>query len=159
MLMTLISLLGGGALRLLPEVISVINKFMDNGHELEMMKLQLQLQQGKAQDDRAMAELKFDSDSVLASLDAQKSALIGQMQKVGIKWVDALNFLVRPLATYYFLAMYGLAKVAVYVVATQNGVPPWDAATHIWAPEDTDILAGILSFWFVGRVFDKQRHK
>src|SRR3990172_7091642 len=73
-------------------------------------------------------------DQVLALLDAQKAALTGQMQPVGIRWVDALNFLVRPLTTYYFLGMYGLVKLAMIVVALR-AVDPWLAIIQCWSAD------------------------
>jgi hypothetical protein len=95
-------------------------------------------------------------DQTIALLDAQKAALTGQMQKVGIWWVDALNFLVRPLTTYYFLGLYGLVKLSTVIVALRAN-DPWVSIIQCWSPDDAAILSGILAFWFVGRVFDKKQ--
>lgn len=144
-------------MRLLPEVFSYLNKGKDYSHELAMMNVQLQLQQSKSADDRATIMVQGDIDSTLALLDAQKSALEGQMQKTGFRVVDALNFLVRPLVTYFFVLLYAAAKVAMYAVAVQGDVTGWEAVLHIYDAEDRAILASILSFWFIGRVFDKKQ--
>ena len=78
------------------------------------------------------------------------------MQKTGFWFVDALNFLVRPLATYYFLGCYGIVKTAMIVTAMREA-DPWLSVVSCWADQDAQILSGILAFWFVGRVFDKQK--
>ena len=156
MLMTLLSLFGGGLMRALPEFVGLWNKKTDNAHELAMLDRQVELEKTRA--GARMDEIKEQGNinQVLALLDAQKAALTGQMQPVGIRWVDALNFLVRPLTTYYFLGMYGLVKLAMIVVALR-AVDPWLAIIQCWSADDAAILSGILSFWFVGRVFDKKK--
>ena len=156
MLMTLLSLFGGGLMRALPEFVALWNKKTDNAHELAMLDRQFQLEQTRAAARMDELVAQGDIDQTLALLDAQKSALAGQIQKVGIKWVDALNFLVRPLTTYYFLGMYGLVKLSMIIVALR-AVNPWLAIIQCWSADDAAILAGILSFWFVGRVFDKKQ--
>ena len=156
MLMTLLSLFGGGLMRALPEFVGLWNKKTDNAHELAMLDRQFQLEQTRAAARMDELVAQGDIDQTLALLDAQKSALAGQMQKVGIRWVDALNFLVRPLTTYYFLGMYGLVKLSMIIVALR-AVDPWLAIIQCWSADDAAILAGILSFWFVGRVFDKKQ--
>lgn len=156
MLMTLLSLFGGGIMRALPELIGLWNKKTDNAHELAMLDKQFQLEQTRAVARHDDIVTQGDIDQTLALLAAQKTALQGQMQKIGIKWVDALNFAVRPLTTYYFLLLYGLAKLAMFVLAVQSNINGWDAILKLYDDSDRQILAGILAFWFVGRVFDKK---
>ncbi|MBY0556558.1 MAG: hypothetical protein K2P77_05075 [Burkholderiaceae bacterium] len=156
MILSLLSMLGGGLLRLLPELFGYLNKKTDHAHELAMLDRQFQLEQTRASARQALVEYQGDVDQTLALLDAQKSALQGQMQTLGLWWADALNFLVRPLATYYVLLMYGLAKLAMFMVALDAGISNWDAILRLYDAEDRAILSGVLAFWFVGRVFDKR---
>jgi beta-xylosidase len=155
MLLTILSMLGGGFMRLLPELLTFLNKKTDNAHELAMLDRQFELEDRRAAARVQQIEVQGNIDHMLALLDAQKAALSGQMQKVGIRWVDAANFAVRPLTTYFFLAMYGVVKLATLVVAMRN-TDPWLAVLQVWSADDAAILAGILAFWFVGRVFDKK---
>jgi hypothetical protein len=149
-------MLGGGLMRLLPELLGFLNKKTDNAHELAMLDRQFELEKTRAS--ARMDEIQYQGDAAqtLALLDAQKSALTGQMQLTGIRWADALNFLVRPLTTYYMLLMYGIAKVALFAVAVQHGGNVWAAVLQVYDSEDRALLTGILSFWFVGRVLDKK---
>jgi hypothetical protein len=153
---TLFSLIGGGLLRFLPELLKFFTLKQDNSHELAMMDKQIELQKLNADNAYRAQEKALDSSEILALMDAQKSALTGQMQKTGFMIVDALNFLVRPLATYYFLGCYGIVKTAMIAVALRS-TDPWTAIIHCWNDQDAQILSGILAFWFVGRVFDKQK--
>ena len=156
MITTLLSLLGGGFMRLLPELIGLWNKKTDNAHELAMLDKQFQLEQTRASAKQAEIAQQGDIDQTLALLASQKEALTGQMQVTGIRIVDVLNFLVRPLTTYYFLALFGIYKAALLAVAmeTKN---IWQAILQVYTPDDAAMLAGILAFWFVGRVFDKKQ--
>ena len=144
-------------MRALPEMIGLWNKKTDNAHELAMMDKQVELEKSRAGARLEEVTVQGDINQTLALLDAQKTALEGQMQRIGIRWVDALNFAVRPLTTYYFLLLYGLAKVAMFVLAVQSGAGGWDAILKIYDDSDRQMLSAILAFWFVGRVFDKKQ--
>lgn len=143
-------------MRLMPEVFSFLNKKKDYEHELAMLDRQAELEKTRAASKMEEVRYQGDVDQVLALFASQKSALEGQMQKTGMKLVDALNFLVRPLTTYYFLVLYGLAKLAMFVLATQSGMGGWESILKLYDENDRAILSGIISFWFVGRIFDKK---
>lgn len=165
--MTLLSGLGGGILRVVPELIAFFNKKADNSHELAMMDKQIELQKMKGADDRALVAAQGEQTRAtvltegeiktqLSQLDAIREALKDQMQKTGFFIIDCLNFLVRPITTYYYLGLYGFVKYAMIQVAMQQA-DKWGAVKSCWSAEDAAVLAGILSFWFVGRVFDKKK--
>lgn len=157
MILSVISLLGGGLLRLLPEVFAFLNKKTDNSHELAMMDKQLALEQARGANRQNELELQTSSEQIVQMLSTQAEALKGQMQLTGIRFVDALNFLVRPLTTYYVLLLYGLAKAAMFALALQSGISGWEAILKLYDEDDKTILSGILGFWFVGRCFEKAR--
>lgn len=156
MILSLLTMLGGGLMRLLPEFLGLLNKRTDNAHELAMLDRQLQLDQARVAAHKEEVQLTADSSQILALLDAQKTALAGQAQMTGVWWVDALNILVRPMTTYYMLALYGLFKIALFAVALHAGGGVWQAVLQVYDQEDRALLTGILSFWFVGRVLDKK---
>lgn len=156
MILTLLSMFGGGLMRLLPEVFSFLNKKTDNKHELDMLDKQFALESTRAAARVHEIEVQGNINETLALLEAQKEAQKSQMQITNVGWVDAANFLVRPITTYYFLLMYGAAKAAMFVTAIYGDVTGWEAILRIYDAEDRAILASILAFWFVGRVFDKK---
>lgn len=156
MILSILTMLGGGLLRMLPELIGFLNKKADNAHELAMLDRQMQLEDRRAGHRVHEIEVQGDISQSIALLNAQGAALKSQMQRTGIRWVDALNFLVRPLTTYYFLFFYGVVKTAAVVVA-MRAADPWVSIIQCWTTDDAATLAGILAFWFVGRVFDKKQ--
>jgi hypothetical protein len=155
MLTTLLSLLGGGFMRLLPELITLWQSKADNAHELAMLQAQVELEKVKGTEQRATMEVQGAIDEAVASLNAQIGALHDQMQKTGIGFVDALNFLVRPLTTYLFLIMFALYKISLTAIAMSQA-DVWHSILSVYTADDVAMLGGILSFWFVGRVFDKK---
>lgn len=167
LLPTVLSGLGGGLLRLIPELIGLWNKKTDNGHELAMLNKQIELETLKGQQrsaevaqqhDFTMSEAQLTGDINLAmkALDATSAAVAAQMKVTKIWWVDALNFLVRPLTTYYFLGCYGIVKTAMIVIAVQSA-SPWEAVVQCWNKSDEAIMFALLGFWFVGRTFEKKQ--
>ena len=89
--------------------------------------------------------------------EAMKAALQAQAVPTGIRWVDALNALVRPSITYYFAFLYGAVKLGAFVIALTEKTDLATALVMLWGPADTQMFFGILGFWFVGRVFDERR--
>ncbi|HEV2612550.1 MAG TPA: hypothetical protein VGU61_19970 [Noviherbaspirillum sp.] len=157
MILTLISMFGGGLMRLLPEIFNFLNKKTDNKHELDMLDRQFQLEQTRAAARVDEMVVQGNIDTALEMLKVQGAAVKAQMQKTGITWVDAANFAVRPLTTYYMLLLYGVVKIAMFIVSLRSGLSGWEAILHIYDHEDRAMLSGILAFWFVGRVFDKHK--
>lgn len=155
MILTLLSMLGGGLMRLLPEIMTFINRKQDNSHELAMMDKQAELEKTKSLMRQEEIQTQGQVDMNVAELAALSEALRGQMQVTGNKLVDTLNFLVRPLTTYYVLALYGAAKLAMFMIAVQSGIGQWEAILRVYDAEDRAILSSILAFWFLGRVFEK----
>lgn len=156
MLMSLLSMLGGGLMRLMPEVFAFANKSKDYAHELAMLEKQAELEKTRATLKMDELRLTTESEQILSLYNTRQTALAGQMQKTGFKIVDAMNFLVRPLTTYYFLLIYGFSKLAMFILATNSGLTGWEAILRLYDEDDRSILAGILAFWFVGRVLDKR---
>jgi hypothetical protein len=155
MLTSLLSLLGGGLMRCLPELIGFFNKKADNAHELAMLEKQIELEKLSAADKLAASAQQGAMEQAIAAMTAQGEALKGQMQLTGIRFVDALNMLVRPITTYYFLAMFGIYKASLLMAAVQQ-TSMWQAIISVYTADDAAMLSGILSFWFVGRVFEKK---
>jgi hypothetical protein len=151
MLISLLSMLGGGLLRLLPEVFAYLNKKTDNAHELAMMDKQAELEKTRSAMRQEEIQTQGQADMNLAEMNALTEALRGQMQLTGIRIVDALNMLVRPVTTYYLLALYGLAKLAMYMLARLQGIGGWEAILRLYDADDRAILSGVLGFWFVSR--------
>jgi len=150
---TILSGVAGGVLRLAPEVLRWLDRRGEREHELKRMQQEMEFAKLKA--DAQMHE--SNNQLSVAELNAMSTAFTEQAEiaKASGKFVAAISALVRPLITYYFAAFYGLVKLAVYTMAVAQGAEWSVAATQLWTAEDMTIFVMILSFWFVGRVYER----
>lgn len=93
----------------------------------------------------------------VGTLETLREAVRAQVEKTGVRWADALSSSVRPVITYWFMALYCAAKTAAFVAAIEGGADWGVAILHAWTEADQALWAGVLNFWFIGRVFDRVR--
>jgi hypothetical protein len=155
MIETLLGGLLGGAFRLAPELLKWMDRNGERGHELAMQDKALEFE--KIRGASRMAEIGASADAAwnTGAIDALKDAIRTQGEKTGVNWVDALSASVRPVITYWFMALYCAAKVASFAAALNAGAGWGTAALQSWNEADQALWAGVLNFWFLGRVFDK----
>jgi hypothetical protein len=157
MIETLLGGLLGGVFRIVPEILKYLDAKNDRAHELAMQDKAMEFERLKG--DMRVEEIRAqgDQDWNVGALESLKEAISAQSIKSGIAWIDGLSSSVRPIVTYWFTGLYCLLKIAIFVSALDAGTPWTDAVKLIWAPEDMALFAGILNFWFLGRVFDRVR--
>ena len=152
----LLSMMGGGVFRLLPEVLKVWNAKADHAHELAMTQLQLQIDQARAtqQIDLVHAQAAIAADT--AQMAALSEALRAQGQPSGVAWVDALSSSVRPVLTYWWcLCLYTSAKVSGLWIALAAGNSFEQIAPLLVTEFDRMVIGSIFAFWFVDRSLRK----
>ena len=157
MIETLLGGLLGGAFRLAPEVLKWFDRQGERGHELAMQDKALEFE--KLRGASRMEELGAASDGAwnTGAIEALRDAVRTQGEKTGVAWADALSSSVRPIITYWLMALYCAAKTVAFVAAL-NADAGWGAAVlAAWTEADQALWAGVLNFWFLGRVFDKVR--
>ena len=155
MIETLLGGLLGGAFRLAPELLKWMDRNGERGHELAMQDKALEFE--KLRGASRMAEIGATADAAwnTGAIEALKDAIRTQGEKTGVNWVDALSASVRPIITYWFMALYCSAKVAAFAAALSAGAGWGAAVLQAWNEADQALWAGVLNFWFLGRVFDK----
>jgi hypothetical protein len=154
---TLLGGLLGGAFRLAPEILKWLDRKGERGHELAMQDKALEFE--KLRGAQRMAEIGASADTAwnTGAIEALKEAVAGQGLRSGISRVDALSASVRPVITYWFMALYCTAKAAVFAAAVSAGATWGVAILNAWTEGDQALWAGVLNFWFLGRVFDRVR--
>ena len=155
MIETLMGGLLGGIFRLAPEVLKWLDRKGERGHELAMQDKALEFE--KLRGAQRMAEIGAAADAAwtTGAIDALKEAVGAQGKLSGVRWVDGLSSSVRPVITYWFMALYCAAKTAAFVGAVDADVE-WIAAIQAaWTEADQALWAGVLNFWFLGRVFER----
>lgn len=151
---TLLSGALGGALRLAPEVMKMFDRKSEREHELKMLELEHDFAKSQAE-----AQLRQGQQQVqMREFDAIGAATAEQSQtSVAAGWfIAAINALVRPMTTYLFLGCYFLVKVALYQMAVQAGADWQQVIVQLWTKDDISIFFMIISFWFVGRVYERK---
>ena len=168
MLTFLLSLLSGGTgglLRLAPEVFKFFTDKSDKAHELAMTQLQLQIDAARATQQIDLAHVQGDMAAQAGMMQAYDDALKGQAAPTGVKWVDALSASVRPVVTYWWMALMTGYKIVIVTAAGIELYVSWKAVTdwnamvalliqfgnQVWTIQDAGILSMILGFWFVDR--------
>ncbi len=101
----------------------------------------------------AAGEAAWNSGAV----EALREAVAAQGQRSGVRWADALSSSVRPVITYWFMALYCATKTATVAAAVTGGAGWGVAILYAWTEADQALWAGVLNFWFLGRVFDRVR--
>ncbi len=157
MIETLLGGLLGGAFRLAPEILKWLDRKGERGHELAMQDKALEFE--KLRGAQRMGEIGAAADGAwnTGAIEALKEAVAAQGQRSGIAWADALSASVRPVITYWFMALYCAAKTATFAAGVGAGAGWGDAILHAWTDADQALWAGVLNFWFLGRVFDRVR--
>jgi hypothetical protein len=154
MLETLLGGVFGGLLRLAPEVMRLWDRKDERKHELQLLDRELEFAKTRAE-----SALREGAQQLQhKEFEAIESALQGQAKmSVAAGWfVAAINALVRPITTYAFLAAYFVVKLALYSLAISQGGQWQEVVLSIWTKDDTTILFMIISFWFVGRVYERK---
>jgi hypothetical protein len=145
----------GGLLRLAPEAFKFFDAKNERKHELAMLEAEGRIAKEKAE--AAMRET--EARMTIAELDAIGEALKeqGTTAQAAGKIVAGISALVRPFVTYLFVIAYATVKIAAFVLALEQG-GEWKAVlTSMWGEDDMAVLNMILSFWFVGRVYERTR--
>ncbi len=147
----------GGAFRLAPELLKWLDRKGERGHELAMQDKALAFEQLRGA--QRMQEIGAQNQGAwnTGAFNALREALAGQGQPTGVAWVDALSSSVRPIITYWFMALYCAAKTAAFTAALQGGAQWTVAVQAAWSEADQALWSGVLNFWFVGRVFDRAK--
>ena len=157
MIETLLGGLLGGAFRLAPEILKWLDRNGERSHELAMQDKALEFE--KLRGSQRMAEIGASADAAwnTGAIDALKEAVAAQGQRSGVRWADALSISVRPIITYWFMLLYCGAKTAAFVGVITAGAAWGTAILSAWTEADQALWAGVLNFWFLGRVFDRVR--
>ena len=154
-MLELISALGGGLLRIAPEVLKWLDRKDERQHELDMLKAQYELEQLKGNQAIALEDQKGLTAMDASAMEALVESIRSAGKPSGIRWVDALNASVRGVVTYWLLGLYSAAKTAAFVLAVQGGGKPLDALINVYTSADSALFSGVVTFWFVGRVWDR----
>ena len=175
-MLTIISGIFGGVLRLVPEFIKMWNKKEDNKQEILIMDKTFQLD--KQRSELHITEIKEEGKITIdnAALLALTESIKGQNEQLAytgkavvdffISFANILSKLVRPLITIqWVIVLYPLVIISKFYYTIQSMPLPRDPAVMLAAMEkvfgepERAICLFILDFWFIGRVLDAVRKR
>jgi len=153
MISALFSFLGGSVFRMVwGEVSSYLNKRQDHAHEVEMLKVQKELddarqvrelEQMRLANELGLKTIEVKKDAAIAAgeLDAFAKAIEAAARPTGIKWVDAWNGSIRP--------SYATVALILWLVKVAAQGFKMDAF-------DAELLAVVAGFYFADRSLGKR---
>ncbi|MGI0011228.1 MAG: hypothetical protein ACREAE_07495 [Nitrosopumilaceae archaeon] len=142
---TILGGLLGGVFRLAPEVLAWRDRKDARKHDLAM---------ASARKDEA--KVSADAQVSTEALKTVSEAIKTQGQLTGIKFVDGWNMLMRPLiATQWVVFLYPGYLFALWHQLVEMGTDEIAAFTQVFGADEKAICAGIISFFFLNRVFNK----
>ncbi len=144
-MITLLASIAGFISSVIPEIVKYFKDVNDKKHELAILAKQIEYSQTAA--NKSLEEIHI-------SRDIQEQASLYATYKTEITWVDAINGLVRPVLAYSFFIMYMSIKYMQYsaISATSHVI---EYIEIIWSVDDQAIFAGIISFYYGQRTFQK----
>jgi hypothetical protein len=150
---TLLGGVFGGLLRLAPEVFKLFDRASERKHELAMVQAEMEF--AKIRGEIAMRQV--EAAMTMAEMDTMAEAFKEQSAtaRAAGKTIAAISALVRPGITYIFVGTYFLVKLASYLIALEQNGDWRDVIVKLWTQDDVTIMFMIISFWFVGRVYDR----
>jgi hypothetical protein len=150
---SLIGGLFGGLLRLAPEVFKLFDKKNERAHELRMVEAEMEF--AKIRGEIAMRQV--EAQMTMAEMDTMAQAFKEQSETAkNAGWfVSAISALVRPMVTYAFLALYASVKIAAFLIAIEQNGNWKEVLVTMWGADDLAVFNMIISFWFVGRVYER----
>lgn len=154
----LLGIVFGGASRLAQHWMELNDKEKERQHEAVMYDKQIALQQNRIQADKELKAMDVQSAKDSAELDALITAIQSQASeaKGAGGWVLSLSASVRPIVSYWLLAIYTCAKCATLYLAMKSGVGLAEAVRASYTEFDGAMLGSVLSFWFADRSLRKK---
>lgn len=154
----LLGLIFGGVSRLAQHWLDLSDKEKERSHERLMFEQQAQMQDKRFAHDaelRHMDATAREADNEWTAIAAAAKAQADEARSAG-GWVLALSASVRPVLSYWFVALYTVAKAATLYLALKDGVGFALAIRAAYTEFDGTILASIVSFYFADRALRKR---
>ena len=142
-MLALIGSIAGFITSFIPEIFNFIKDKKDKSHELELIKLQIEVS-------RYSSSTKLEEVQIKNDLNESK-ILYNDTKPIKISWVDAFAASVRPMITYSFFVLYICIKLMIFLNYDKGISMP------IWTDEDQAIFCAVIGFWFGHRAFGKSR--
>ncbi|MDY0331838.1 MAG: hypothetical protein RBR52_15275 [Thiomonas sp.] len=148
----LLGMLFGGVFRILPELLKWADRKDERKHELSMLDKNLEADRMRAQ--MEIQRINAEADVILGQkeIEAIVAATKAQGARTGVRWVDGINALMRPIITFWWvIILYTAAMSVQFYGLLQHDFSVAAALLTVFGQPEKAIAASIISFWFVDR--------
>ena len=154
----LLGLIFGGVSRLAQHWLDLSDKDKEREHERLMFEQQIQMQDKRFVHDSELRQMDMAGQEAANEWSAIAEAARAQAEeaKAAGGWVLSLSASVRPVLSYWFVALYTVAKFATLYLAMKDGIQFAAAIRAAYTEFDGTILAAIVSFYFADRSLRKR---
>jgi hypothetical protein len=149
----------GGLFRLAPEVLKWLDKKNERSHELNMFKFQCDLEAQRGVQKLAEIGAQREAAIDVGVMGAFQSAIEQQTEMVkaaGGGFVAALSASVRPVVTYWILALWSFVHVWLAYNSWISGMPPVEVFKVMMSADFAALVSGTLNYWFLDRTLSKR---
>ena len=148
----------GGLFRLAPEILKYFDKKSEREHELAMFSRQCELEQIRGQQKLAEIGAQRDAAIDVGVMDAFNAAINQQaeMVKAAGGWVASLSASVRPVVTYWIMALWSFIHIWFAWQAHRAGASPEVVFKTMMTVDFCALVSGTINYWFLDRTL-KQR--
>lgn len=154
----LIGLIFGGVSRLGQHWMDLKDKASERDHEFRMFEQQIQLADKKYAAEADLRRMDAQSEETRGDIDLLITAIKAQADeaKAAGGWVAKLSASVRPVLSYWLLALYTVAKFTTLYLAVAHGTSMPEAVKAAYTEFDGTILASVIAFYFADRSLRKK---
>jgi hypothetical protein len=148
----------GGIFRLAPEVLKFFDKKNEREHELAMFKHQCELEAQRGAQKLAEIGAQREAAVDVGVMDAFNAAINQQaeMVKAAGGWAASLSASVRPVVTYWIMALWSFIHVWFAWQAYRAGASPEVVFKTMMTVDFCALVSGTINYWFLDRTL-KQR--
>lgn len=158
-MLEIIGIVFGGLARLGQHWMELADKQKEREHEAIMFEKQITLQTQRIEAEKDLRKMDVDLAREQGELDALMTAIQAQAHEASSAggWVARLSASVRPIVSYWLLALYTVSKFAsIYLIMDAGNVQLAEAVRAAYTEFDGAMLGSVLAFWFADRSLAKR---
>lgn len=147
-MLTAIATILGAVTGLVPGILQFFTMRATNAQQLEIKKLELQAA-------REGTALEVDLAHAQSDIQQQQQLYNFAREPSGVRWVDALNTLIRPWITIVVFHMWAAVEIALLWYAINKGLDLKQIVDAVWDDAAKGILGAVVGFWFGNRMLTR----
>ena len=147
MITALISTVTGLLSGTVPNLLKEWGASREHGREMEMLKIQTELQLRIAEKQGEVRVAEMDREVDIAAYKSQAKIASASLKSSGVLWVDAWNGALRPFAVTIIITLFAI-MAAFYAYAVLTTTPVIEGVDLLWGSLIGESIQAVLGFLF-----------